>query len=82
MFVLAHETHHIAGIDSEALATCDGLQDVDHLARLLGAERRYARSLAVTYWERVYPQEPDEYRTPACGPGLPLDRTPSDGVWP
>jgi hypothetical protein len=82
VFVLAHETHHIAGVDSEALATCDGLQDVAHVASLLGASRAYAHRLALAYWQRVYPREPDEYRTPACGPERPLDRTPDDGVWP
>ena len=81
-FVLAHETAHIAGIEDEAVATCDGLQHTADVAQRLGAGRSYARRLAVTYWERVYPQEPDEYRTVRCGPDRPLDRSPGDGVWP
>ena len=82
VFVLAHETRHLAGVDSEALATCDGLQDIEGVARRLGADREFARRLAVDYWERVYPREPDEYRALACGPDRPLDRTPGDGIWP
>jgi hypothetical protein len=81
-FVVAHETAHIAGIEDEAEATCDGVQHTAEVARRLGAGRSYARRLAVAYWERVYPQEPDNYRTVRCGPNRPLDRTPGDGVWP
>jgi hypothetical protein len=81
VFVLAHETHHLAGVDSEALATCDGMQDLAQVARRLGADGAYARRLALDYWRRVYPREPPEYRTPACGPDRVLDRTPGDGFW-
>jgi hypothetical protein len=81
-FVLAHETAHIAGVDIESLATCDGVQHTAAVAQRLGAGRSYARRLAVAYWQRVYPQEPDEYRTVRCGPNRPLDRSPGDGVWP
>jgi len=81
-FVLAHETAHIAGVENEAVATCDGVQRTAEVAQRLGAGRSYARRLAVAYWERVYPQEPGEYRTVRCGPNRPLDRSPGDGVWP
>jgi hypothetical protein len=82
VFVLAHETEHVAGIDDEALATCDGLQNVERVARALDVDARYSRTLALAYWRNVYPQEPDEYRTSGCGPGRPLDLTPGDGIWP
>jgi hypothetical protein len=80
--VLAHETDHIAGVDDEALATCDGAQRIAQVARLLGADRAYAQKLAEAYWRDLYEQEPPDYRTPRCGPGRPLDRSPGDGVWP
>ncbi|HEY3185132.1 MAG TPA: hypothetical protein VGJ77_19990 [Gaiellaceae bacterium] len=80
--VLAHETDHIAGVDDEALATCDGAQSIARVARLLGADRAYAQKLADAYWRDLYEQEPPDYRTPRCGPGRPLDRSPGDGVWP
>jgi hypothetical protein len=82
LFVLAHETDHVAGVDDEAVATCDGLQNVARVARVLGVDATYAQKLALTYWERVYPREPAHYRTIACGPDRPLDRTPGDGMWP
>jgi hypothetical protein len=81
-FVLAHETAHIAGVANEAVATCDGVQHTAEVALRLGAGRSYARRLAMAYWERVYPHEPDDYRTVRCGPNRPLDRSPGDGVWP
>jgi hypothetical protein len=81
-FVLAHETDHIVGVDDEAVATCDGAQNIDRVAQALGADAEYARKLADAYWEDLYPQEPSDYRTLACGPGRPLDRSPGDGRWP
>jgi hypothetical protein len=81
-FVLAHETDHIVGVDDEAIATCDGLQNIERVARALGADDAYARKLADAYWDDLYPQEPPAYRTIACGPNRPLDRTPGDGRWP
>jgi hypothetical protein len=82
VFVLAHESDHVAGVDDEAVATCDGLQNVQRVARLLGADAVYARRLALAYWNDLYVQEPEEYRTLSCGPERPLDRSPGDGVWP
>jgi hypothetical protein len=82
VFVLGHETDHIAGVDNEAVATCDGMQRVDEVARHLGADERYARRLALAYWARVYPNEPTRYQSIRCGPDRPLDRSPGDGVWP
>lgn len=81
-FVLAHETDHILGVDDEAIATCDGLQNVALVARGLGADAAYARKLADAYWEDLYPQEPADYRTLRCGPNRPLDHSIGDGAWP
>jgi hypothetical protein len=81
-FVLAHETDHIVGVDDEAVATCDGAQSIERVARGLGADAAYAGKLAEAYWEDLYPQEPPDYRTLACGPDRPLDRSPGDGRWP
>jgi hypothetical protein len=82
VFVLAHESEHIAGVDDEALATCNGLQHVEGAARLLGAGRAYARRLALAYWRDIYPDEPPDYRAEQCGPDRPLDLSPGDGRWP
>jgi hypothetical protein len=82
VLVLAHETDHVAGVEDEALATCDGAQNVAKVARLLGAGRGYAQRLAEAYWRDVYEEEPPDYRSPRCGPGRPLDHSPGDGVWP
>jgi hypothetical protein len=82
VLVLAHESEHVAGVDSESLATCNGMQHVAGVARLLGATASYGRRLAATYWRELYRQEPDEYRSPQCRPGGALDLSPGDGVWP
>lgn len=80
---LVHEAAHIAHPDaSEAVTECHGLQHVAAGARALGVPAADAASLARLYWKTIYPDEPDEYITPRCRAGGPLDETPNDGVWP
>jgi len=82
VLVLAHESEHLAGVDDEALATCNGMQHMEQVARLLGVEAAYARTLTEDYWRNVYEHEPDDYRTPSCAPNGTLDLSPGDGTWP
>ena len=79
---LGHEAEHLVSPGTEAATECYGMQDVRRTARFLGADRVYASGLAELYWHDVYPAKPDPYTTPLCVDGGPLDRNPSDSVWP
>ena len=47
-----------------------------------GCDVSAAQSLAEFYWRVVYPDMPDEYRTPDCGDGAKLDLHKNSDVWP
>jgi hypothetical protein len=80
--IFAHEIEHAIGVANEAAAQCFGMQEAEFVARTLGAEQRYAASLAQAYYVYVYPTLPDEYRTAACRPGGRLDLNPDFPDWP
>ena len=80
--VLAHEAIHLRGWTDEAVAECYGLQHTAQIARGLGARARQAQGLADLYWRVVYPDMPDEYRTPDCANGARLDLHKDSDVWP
>ncbi|MBI1377288.1 MAG: hypothetical protein GC157_07390 [Frankiales bacterium] len=80
--VLSHESYHLAGVRSESVAECDAMQRDARTAQALGASPLQARQLATTYWLRVFPDMPPDYRSPDCREGGRLDKTPGDGVWP
>jgi hypothetical protein len=79
--VLTHEAMHMAGIVNEAAAECAAMQRDVRTARALGASREQARELARYYWDQVYPQMPDEYRSSECAPGGELDEGLVDAPW-
>jgi hypothetical protein len=79
--VLTHEAMHLSGQTAEAAAECAAVQRDAHTARLLGAPAADADRLAVAYWRSVYPLMPDDYRSPACGPGGTLDERLPDAPW-
>jgi hypothetical protein len=79
---LAHEAMHVAWVDDEAEAECLGAQLAFRTAVELGVEKDYARKLARTYWESMYPRLPKEYRSPECRNGGELDIHPESSVWP
>lgn len=80
--VLAHEAIHLRGWTNEAVAECYGLQHTAQVARALGAPARKAQLLARLYWEQVYPDMPDEYRTTDCVDGGRLDLHKDSDIWP
>lgn len=80
--VLAHETEHLVSPGTEAETECYGQQDVRALARALGVPKAQASQLAELHWREGYPSLPDEYRTPLCYDGGPLDAHPTSSVWP
>lgn len=80
--VLAHEAIHLRGWTDESVAECYGLQHSAQVARALGAPARKAQALAELYWQFVYPDMPDEYRTPDCVNGGRLDLRKDSDIWP
>jgi hypothetical protein len=79
---LAHESWHLRGETSESVAECKALQTTATAAMLLGADDRAAQAVATYALLRLYPNLPDEYRTPLCGNGGPMDLRPTDPHWP
>jgi len=80
--VLAHESMHLAGVLDEAQADCFAAQVTALVARGLGAEPRFARSLAREYWAYYYPSQDRRYRSAECGEGRKLDLFPRAHGWP
>ena len=80
--VLAHEAIHLRGWPNEALTECYAMQHSAKVARMLGASPERAQALSEFYWNVVYPDMPDEYRTPDCVDGGRLDLHKNSDVWP
>jgi len=79
---LGHEVEHLVGPWTQAETECYGLQHVRAIARGLGASRRWADRLADYAWTEIYPEEDEEYVTPRCRNGGPLDLHPTAKRWP
>jgi hypothetical protein len=79
--VLSHESMHMAGQASEAVAECYAIQHDAQLAQIMGAPHAAALALAQQYWITVYPRMPDAYTTSDCRPGGRLDLHLPDAPW-
>jgi hypothetical protein len=79
--VLSHESRHMAGSTSEAVAECEAMQRDARAAELLGADPAEAAELARAYWNRVYPQMGDDYVSGDCRPGGALDERLPSAPW-
>ena len=80
--VLAHESMHLLKEDpSEAQAECYAMQRIVRVGTMLGMPADVARKRATYYFERLYPGQYAEYRSPDCRAGGPLDQSPG-GPWP
>ena len=79
--VLTHEAMHMRGETNEATAECEAVQRDAQTARMLGATERQAQGLARYYWQIVYPDMPDDYRTSDCAPGGGLDEGLPAAPW-
>jgi hypothetical protein len=82
LHVLSHESMHLAGFYREANAECLGVQIDAFVAMQLGADERFARSLAREYWTDYYAPRRDQYWTADCREGGSLDLFPSRRGWP
>lgn len=80
---LSHEIQHIVAPGAnEAGTECAGVQHNADVAMELGVLADEAREIAAFYWERIYPEEGDAYRTADCRPGGVLDLAPETDAWP
>ena len=82
VYVLAHESVHVAGERSEKKATCWGLQRVGKTALELGRTQADARYLADLAWREAYRRNPAGYRSRECRDGGRLDLNPKSHAWP
>jgi hypothetical protein len=80
--VLSHEIQHLVANGTEAVTECYGMQALERVARGLGAPASYARELALTFWQDVYPNDDDVYHTQLCQDAGPLDAHPQTSRWP
>ncbi len=80
--VLGHESMHLAGVVDEAEADCLAAQVDAFVATALGADPRFARSLAREYWAYYYRSQDRRYRSPNCHDGGTLDIFPEQKGWP
>ena len=79
--ILSHEARHMAGETSDEVAECGAVQRDAQTAELLGADPDQALRLAQTYWRAVYPRLSDDYLSPECRPGGPLDEGLPGAPW-
>jgi hypothetical protein len=79
--VLAHESFHLQGIKTEAIAECYAMEALPRVAHGLGATVQEGRAMATAVYDYVYPRMPPLYRSGDCRPGGPLDLHPGGG-WP
>src|SRR5262245_12727569 len=101
ILTLAHEAYHLGGLvgqrfrngvvggdpDSEAKATCYGMQSIAAVAQELGATPDDAQAIATFYWDVIYPQYRasaySNYWSAECRPGGAMDiRPPGETAWP
>jgi hypothetical protein len=80
--ILAHEIHHLVSNGTEAQTECYGMQDLERVARGIGAPPAYARALALRFWQDGYPNDDVVYHTQLCHDGGPLDANPASSRWP
>ncbi len=79
---LAHESFHLRGLQSEAVAECYALQNTAFVAERLGVDAETAQRLQRWVYTDGYPNEPEEYRSDDCRDGGRLDLRPQTAAFP
>ncbi len=101
LLTVAHEAIHLSGVvggrlsngvlagvqDSEAKATCFGMQWIPYVAEQLGDTHDDAIAIAQFYWEMIYPQiqtgRNPQYWSASCVAGGAMDVRPAGTThWP
>jgi hypothetical protein len=80
--IVAHETMHINGIQSEAVAECRAVQLNYLVAEALGATPEQARALQRRYYADYYPRQQEDYVSAGCAEGGELDINPGRTEFP
>jgi hypothetical protein len=79
---LAHEAFHLRGFQDEGVTECYALQNTAFVAERLGVPTEQAQKLQAWLYVKGYPNEPEEYRSPRCHDGGPLDLRPFLATFP
>jgi hypothetical protein len=79
---LAHEAFHLRGFEDEGVTECYALQNTAFVAEQLGVSTPEARNLQAWLFVKGYPNEPEEYHSPQCYDGGPLDLRPQSPQFP
>jgi len=79
---LAHEAFHLRGFEDEGVTECYALQNTAFVAEQLGVSTPEARNLQAWLFVKGYPNEPEEYHSPQCYDGGPLDLRPEIAAFP
>jgi hypothetical protein len=66
--VLAHESAHLGGQESEAAAECQAIHTTAYVATRLGSDRTQAAAVAQFVYAHLYPNLPPEYQAAGCVP--------------
>lgn len=80
--LIAHETEHVNGHWTEAVAECRAVQLNYLVAMKLGATEQEARALQQRYFAEVYPHLKDNYTSSECREGGKLDIFPDRTEFP
>jgi hypothetical protein len=79
---LAHEAFHLRGFQDEGVTECYALQNTAFVAEELGVSTNEARQLQAWLFVKGYPNEPQDYHSPHCYDGGPLDLRPQSPRFP
>jgi hypothetical protein len=79
---LAHEAFHLRGFQDEGVTECYALQNTAFVAERLGVSTGEARDLQAWLFVKGYPNEPEDYHSPQCYDGGPLDLRPQSTNFP
>ena len=66
--VLAHESAHLGGQESEAYAECQALRTTAYVATRLGSDPAQADAVAQYAYHHLYPNLPPDYQAAGCSP--------------
>jgi hypothetical protein len=79
---LAHESFHLRGFRDEGVTECYAMQNTAFVANQLGLAPRIAHELQQWIYDRGFRNEPEDYQSPLCYAGGPLDLSPETPTFP
>lgn len=79
---VAHEAFHLRGFQDEGVTECYAMQNTAFVAERLGVEPRLARELQQWIYDKGFRNQPDDYQSPLCYRGGPLDLSRGTASFP